>query len=269
MGTWGFFIGFAAVALCWPAAHNFQTSMGVVELVARSARCRTAAHRLAAPYPLQRPRWREGQALDGVDPLSRTQSSACGAWSPSSSRSPTVTFRLYPVVLLFGFMSGCGVAFFSVGDPQVSLSTPVAGTRTRNLWRGCAGTSPGIFTLFLLHRRLRPRRLLLLRLAAIWHRHLCACFTRDAWFFQLPRRQGLCRRRGGPDYRLDPGTGALPHPSVWARSSLRRREQRAWASSFSISSPSAASWRSPPRSRRLWINLRIMSGCATLGRLRF
>ena len=29
MGTWGFFIGFAAVSLYGPAAHYFQASMGI------------------------------------------------------------------------------------------------------------------------------------------------------------------------------------------------------------------------------------------------
>src|SRR5487761_2634161 len=75
MGTWGFFIGFAAVALYGPAAHSFQQSMQL------------------SPF------------LVGLMVA-----------APQLTGSP-VTPTLYPLILLFGCMSGCGVATFSVGIP--------------------------------------------------------------------------------------------------------------------------------------------------------
>lgn len=88
MGTWGFFIGFAAVALYGPAAHYFQSSMHVsgVRLGVRVAAPQLTGSLLRIPFGA----WvdKRGRWLPMLTCWPR-RSLACGAWSTSSTPCTT------------------------------------------------------------------------------------------------------------------------------------------------------------------------------------
>ncbi len=119
MGTWGFFIGFAAVSLYGPAAHAFQQSMQLSPLLVGLL---VAAPQLTGSL-LRIPFGAWVDKVGGRLPmLTLFGASIVGMWGLVFIlvTVPNVTLALYPVILLFGFMSGCGVASFSVGIPQDS-----------------------------------------------------------------------------------------------------------------------------------------------------
>ncbi|MDA8252406.1 MAG: MFS transporter, partial [Rhodospirillales bacterium] len=134
MGTWGFFIGFAAVALYGPAAHSFQQSMQLSPLLVGLL---VAAPQLTGSL-LRIPFGAWVDKVGGRLPmLVLFGISIVGMWGLVFIlvTVPHITAALYPIVLLFGFMSGCGVASFSVGIPQVSYWFP----------RNRQGTALGIY----------------------------------------------------------------------------------------------------------------------------
>ncbi len=53
----------------------------------------------------------------------------------------TLTVSAFPIILLFGFMSGCGVASFSVGIPQVSYWYPQPARARRSASMAASATS--------------------------------------------------------------------------------------------------------------------------------
>lgn len=147
--TLGFFVGFAAVALFGPSAHSFQQIMGIGPLA--------LAFLVAVP------------SLSGS--LLRIPFSA---WvDTTGGRKPfllllclsvagmvglaLVTFLLYPahlsrasypLLLLLGVLSGCGIAVFSVGISQVSYWFPQQKQgRALAVFAGAGNVAPGIFLL--------------------------------------------------------------------------------------------------------------------------
>ena len=123
MGTWGFFIGFAAVSLYGPAAHAFQQSMQLSPVLVGLL---VAAPQLTGSL-LRIPFGAWVDKVGGRLPmLTLFGVSIVGMWGLVFIlvTVPDVTPALYPMILLFGFMSGCGVASFSVGIPQVSYWYP-------------------------------------------------------------------------------------------------------------------------------------------------
>jgi len=103
-----------------------------------------------------------------------------------------LTIKYYPLILFFGFLSGCGVATFSVGIPQTSYWYPqkkqgiALGT-----YAGLENTAPGIFTLLL------PIALGFLGLAGsylAWFLFLLigtiiyAIIAHDTYYFQLVKK---------------------------------------------------------------------------------
>ena len=125
MGTWGFFIGFAAVALYGPAARAFQQSMDLSPLLVGRL---VAAPQLTGSL-LRIPFGAWVDKVGGRLPmLTLFGTSIVGMWGLVFvlDTVPHVTVALYPIIMLFGFMSGCGVASFSVGVPQVSYWSVLA-----------------------------------------------------------------------------------------------------------------------------------------------
>jgi NNP family nitrate/nitrite transporter-like MFS transporter len=111
MGTWGFFIGFAAVALYGPAAHYFQ---GQMQLSGLALGLLVAAPQLTGSL-LRIPfgAWvdRVGGRLPMLTLFGLSLVGMWGlVWVLTSMKSLTAT--AYPMVLVFGFLSGCGVAGF-------------------------------------------------------------------------------------------------------------------------------------------------------------
>jgi MFS transporter, NNP family, nitrate/nitrite transporter len=123
MGTWGFFVGFAAVALYGPAAKYFQEQMnlGGVALGLLVAAPQLTGSLLRIPF---------GAWVDRVGGrlpmLTLFVLSSVGMWGLVFIllTVKTLTVAAYPIIVMFGFLSGCGVASFSVGVPQVSYWYP-------------------------------------------------------------------------------------------------------------------------------------------------
>ena len=192
--TMGFFVGFAAVALFGPTASRFQAVMHLSPVM--------VGFLVAAP------------ALSGS--LLRIPFSA---WvDTTGGRKPFLvllvlsvigmaglllvvylfypdhlTVSLYPVLLILGVLSGCGIASFSVGISQVSYWFPQARQgRALAIFAGIGNLAPGIFSFLL------PAALVALSLAGsylVWLIFLAAgtlfyaLYGRNAWYFQL-RAQG-------------------------------------------------------------------------------
>jgi MFS transporter, NNP family, nitrate/nitrite transporter len=233
MGTWGFFIGFAAVSLYGPAAHYFQASMGIsgVTLGLLVAAPQLTGSLLRIPFGA----WVD-KAGGRLPMLTLFAMSLVGMWGLVYILYTVhdLTMKVYPVILLFGFMSGCGVASFSVGIPQVSYWFPqnrqgtVLGT-----YGGVGNLAPGLFTLML------PFAIAAWGLAGsylAWFIFLLAgaliyaWLARDAYFFQL-RKKGVALEEAKQVARQC-GQELVPKESVWPALWAAAEEQRTWGLVF-------------------------------------
>ena len=250
MGTWGFFIGFAAVSLYGPAAKYFQDQMHLSGLALGLL---VAAPQLTGSL-MRIPFGAWVDRVGGRLPmLTLFCLSLVGMWGLVFIllTAKTLTVAAYPIIIIFGFLSGCGVASFSVGIPQVSYWYPQSRQGTvLGAYGGIGNLAPGIFTLLL------PYAIAAWGLAGsyfAWFSFLLlgtgiyAWLTRDAYYFQL-RQQGLT-----PTKRVRlPGKRARscsPKSGSGRRSSPPPKIRVPGAWSRSISFPLAASWRSRPGSR--------------------
>ncbi len=233
MGTFGFFIGFAAVALYGPAAHNFQTSMGISGFLLGLlvAAPQLTGSLLRIPFGA----WVD-KGGGRLPMITLFLISIVGMWGLVYIlfSVPHVTFSLYPVILLFGFMSGCGVASFSVGIPQVSYWYPrrLQGTAL-GIFGGVGNLAPGIFTLLL------PIAIGAFGLAGSYLAWLLfllagtivyAVLARDAWFFQA-RAQGAEEAEAEAVAAAE-GQELFPTQSVWGALLSAAEEQRTWGLVF-------------------------------------
>lgn len=206
--TLGFFIGFAAVALFGPTAGRFQQVMGLGPmaiglLVAVPA---FSGSLLRIPFSA----WVD--TTGGKKPflvlLSLSVVGMLGLTLIVRFLYPhRLTAGMFPLVLLLGVLSGCGIATFSVGISQVSYWFPQRHQgRALALFAGIGNLAPGIFSLLL------PLSLAGVGLAGsylIWLALLAvgtviyALLGRNSWYFQLLERghppaeaRALARERG-------------------------------------------------------------------------
>ncbi|HUO56629.1 MAG TPA: MFS transporter [bacterium] len=195
--TWGFFIGFAAVALYGPAAKTFKESMGLSGFLLGIlvAVPQLTGSLLRIPF---------GAAVDQVGGkrpyLILFTLSLLGMAGLTSILflvpKSELNFSYYYWVLGLGVLCGCGVATFSVGIPQVSYWFPQSKQGwALGIFGGLGNTAPGIFTLIL------PFALAALGLPGAYASWLVflllgtllyAFVARDTFYFQL-RRAGLSR----------------------------------------------------------------------------
>jgi len=233
MGTWGFFIGFAAVSLYGPAARYFQSSMEIsgVLLGLLVAAPQLTGSLLRIPFGA----WVD-KGGGRLPMLTLFVISLVGMWGLVFILYSVhdLTLKTYPAILLFGFMSGCGVASFSVGIPQVSYWFPqnrqgtVLGT-----YGGVGNLAPGLFTLLLpfaiaawgLTGSYFAWFLFLLVGAIIY-----AWLTRDAYFFQL-RKKGVPVEEAKRVARQC-GQELFPKESVWQALGHAAEKQRTWGLVF-------------------------------------
>ncbi len=191
--TLGFFVGFAAVALYGPTAKELKDVMG---LSATLMGLLVAAPQLTGSL-LRIPfgAWvdKEGGKKPLLTLLILSVFGMLGLTVLLFLFYPEhLTIKYYPLILFFGFLSGCGVATFSVGIPQTSYWFPqkkqgiALGT-----YAGLGNTAPGFFTLLL------PIALGFLGLAGsylVWFLFLLigtiiyAIIAHDAYFFQLVKK---------------------------------------------------------------------------------
>jgi NNP family nitrate/nitrite transporter-like MFS transporter len=229
MGTWGFFIGFAAVSLYGPAAKYFQEQMHLSGLALGLL---VAAPQLTGSL-MRIPFGAWVDRVGGRIPmLTLFAMSLVGMWGLVFIllTAKTLTVAAYPIIVMFGFLSGCGVASFSVGIPQVSYWYPQSRQGTvLGAYGGIGNLAPGIFTLLL------PYAIGIWGLAGsyfAWFGFLLvgtaiyAWLARDAYFFQL-RTQGY-----EPDearkIAKENGQELFPNERVWQAVITAAEDPRSW-----------------------------------------
>lgn len=149
--TMGFFFGFAAVALFGPTAKKLQVIMGISPaqvglLVAIPA---LSGSLLRIPFSA----WvdNDGGRKPFMLLLLIALAGMIGLSGLFLTRYPdNMTADLYPLILFFGFLSGCGIATFSVGISQVAYWFP----QKKQGWAlgtfgGLGNLAPGIFSFLL------------------------------------------------------------------------------------------------------------------------
>jgi NNP family nitrate/nitrite transporter-like MFS transporter len=229
MGTWGFFVGFAAVALYGPAAKYFQEQMNIggLALGLLVAAPQLTGSLLRIPF---------GAWVDRVGGrlpmLTLFGLSLVGMWGLVFIllTVKTLTVAAYPIVILFGFLSGCGVASFSVGIPQVSYWYKQSRQGTAlGAYGGIGNLAPGLFTLLL------PFAIASWGLAVsyfAWFTFLLvgaaiyAWLARDAYFFQL-RQQGFDSETSRR-IAAEKGEELFPNERVWQAVISAAEEPRTW-----------------------------------------
>jgi MFS transporter, NNP family, nitrate/nitrite transporter len=229
MGTWGFFIGFAAVALYGPAAHYFQ---GQMHLSGLALGLLVAAPQLTGSL-LRIPFGAWVDRVGGRLPmLTLLALSLVGMWGLVFVliTVKSLTAAAYPIVVIFGFLSGCGVASFSVGIPQVSYWFPQGRQGTAlGTYGGLGNLAPGLFTLVL------PYAIAAWGLGGsyfAWFSFLLAgtaiyaAFTRDAYVFQL-RKQGFDEEASCRIAR-EKGQELFPKQAVWQAIITAAEDPRTW-----------------------------------------
>ncbi len=229
MGTWGFFVGFAAVALYGPAAKYFQQEMnlGGLALGLLVAAPQLTGSLLRIPF---------GAWVDRVGGrlpmLTLFVLSLVGMWGLVFIllTVKTLTVAVYPIVVMFGFLSGCGVASFSVGVPQVSYWYPQSRQGTvLGAYGGIGNLAPGLFTLLL------PYAIAAWGLAGsyfAWFTFLLvgaviyAWLARDSYYFQL-RQQGFDAETSKA-IASEKGQQLFPNERVWQAVISAAEDTRTW-----------------------------------------
>ena len=188
--TLGFFIGFAAVSLFGPTAHKFKDVMGLSPVLVGLlvAMPSLSGSLLRIPFSA----WVD--TTGGRKPflilLALSIVGMLGLFIVIYVLYPDrLSASLYPLLLLLGLLSGCGIATFSVGISQVSYWFPQA----RQGWAlgtyaGVGNIAPGLFS-FLLPLALASWGLAGSYLAwlifLVVGTGLYYITGRNAWFFQL------------------------------------------------------------------------------------
>ena len=229
MGTWGFFIGFAAVSLYGPAAKYFQAQMHLsglaLGLLVAAPQLTGSLLRIPFGAWVDRAGGRTpmltlfGLSLVGMAGLVFILATA-----------KTLNVGIYPIILILGFLSGCGVASFSVGIPQVSYWYPQSRQGTAlGAYGGIGNLAPGLFTLML------PYAIVMWGLAGsyfAWFVFLAigtgiyAWLTHDAYYFQL-RHQGVEAEKSREIAR-EKGQELFPKERVWQAIIIAAEEPRTW-----------------------------------------
>ncbi len=192
--TFGFFIGFAAVALYGPVAKEFKE---VMHLSATEVGLLVAAPMLTGSL-LRIPFGAWVDKVGGKKPMATLLFiSVVGMAGLSVVLFTLYPDRLsssfYPLILFLGLLSGCGIATFSVGIPQTAYWFP----RSRQgyalgAYGGYGNIAPGLFTILISF--LLPV-LGLTRAYVIWFLFLLIgtviylIITHDAPYFQLIKKK--------------------------------------------------------------------------------
>jgi NNP family nitrate/nitrite transporter-like MFS transporter len=149
--TLGFFVGFAAVSLFGPTAQRFQEAMGlnpvmVGLLVAAPA---LSGSLLRIPFGA----WVDttGGRRPFLVLLGLSFAGMTGLLMLSWALYPEgLTASFYPLVILLGVLSGCGIATFSVGIGQVSYWFPANRQGgALGAYAGLGNIAPGLFAFLL------------------------------------------------------------------------------------------------------------------------
>lgn len=206
--TLGFFFGFAAVSLFGPTAKQFQEVMQLspvlVGLLVAMPSLSGALLRIPFSAWVDTTGGRKPfLALMGLSVLGMM-----GLFLVVFFLYPdSLTVEMYPLLLLLGFLSGCGIATFSVGISQVSYWFPQNEQgKALGIYAGLGNLAPGIFS-FLLPVALSAWGLagsyLTWLFFLVFGTLLYFALGRNAWYFQLraqsvePEKARTIARRHG------------------------------------------------------------------------
>jgi NNP family nitrate/nitrite transporter-like MFS transporter len=189
MATWGFFIGFAAVSLYGPVAKELKQ---ILELSGFLLGLLVAAPNLTGSL-LRIPFAAWVDKVGGRKPmLTLLWLSVIGM-----AGLTILLFMFYPnlqpwmywLILLFGFLSGCGIATFSVGIAQTAYWFPQKDQgKALGIYAGVGNLAPGLFGMilpFALKALGLPTSYLLWFLFLLIGTIIYMLFARDAYYFQL------------------------------------------------------------------------------------
>src|SRR3989338_3332097 len=149
--TLGFFFGFAAVALFGPTAAVFKETLHMSPVLVGFlvASPSLSGSLLRIPFAA----WVD--TTGGRKPflvlLALSLVGMLGLFSVIYFLYPDhMSAKLYPLLLLLGVMSGCGIATFSVGISQVSYWFPQKDQgKALGIYAGTGNLAPGIFSVLL------------------------------------------------------------------------------------------------------------------------
>ncbi len=189
MATFGFFIGFAAVSLYGPVAKNLKEILGLTGFLMGLL---VAAPNLTGSL-LRIPFAAWVDKVGGKIPLATLLILSVIGMAGLSALLylyyPNLEPWMYWLILLFGFLSGCGIATFSVGIAQTAYWFPESKQgMALGTYAGVGNLAPGIFGMLL------PFALKSIGLTTsyiIWFGFLLVgtviyiLFTKDAPYFQL------------------------------------------------------------------------------------
>lgn len=147
--TLGFFVGFAAVSLFGPTVTFLQEAAG---LSAGLAGLLVAIPNLSGSLlriPFSAMVDRNGGRNSFLILLVLSAVGVAGVWAIITFGEDSLR-RLFPLLLVFGVLGGCGIATFSVGISQTSYWFPQASQGSAlGAYAGIGNLAPGIFALLL------------------------------------------------------------------------------------------------------------------------
>jgi NNP family nitrate/nitrite transporter-like MFS transporter len=230
--TFGFFVGFAAVATYGPAAKALKEVMGLsgIMLGLLVAAPQLTGSLLRIPFGA----WVD--KVGGKKPMLTLLTLAVIGMAGLSGilflyYPDKLTMEMYPLIFLFGLLSGCGVATFSVGIPQTSYWFP----KDKQGWAlgtyaGLGNTAPGFFT-FLLPLAIAAWGLT--TAYAAWFVFLLlgtiiyAAIAYDAYYFQLIKK-GVSRNEA-QKVANQLGQELIPSGTLIDALKISARIPRTWA----------------------------------------
>ncbi|MBK3332252.1 MFS transporter [Persephonella atlantica] len=150
MATFGFFIGFAAVSLYGPVAKNLKEILGLSGFLLGLL---VAAPNLTGSL-LRIPFAAWVDKVGGKIPLATLLILSVVGMAGLSTLLylyyPNLQPWMYWLILLFGFLSGCGIATFSVGIAQTAYWFPESKQGfALGIYAGVGNLAPGIFGMIL------------------------------------------------------------------------------------------------------------------------
>ncbi len=150
MATWGFFIGFAAVSLYGPVAKNLKEILGLTGVLMGLL---VAAPNLTGSL-LRIPFAAWVDKVGGKIPMATLLALAVVGMAGLSTLLwlyyPNLEPWMYWLILFFGFLSGCGIATFSVGIAQTAYWFPEKKQGwALGMYAGIGNLAPGIFGMIL------------------------------------------------------------------------------------------------------------------------
>lgn len=186
--TLGFFIGFAAVSLFGPTVKYLRASVGLSAALAGLLISipNLSGSLLRIPFAA----WtdKDGGRKPFLVLLILSVIGVFGIWLIMIQRDEVIA-RLFPLLLVFGVLGGCGIATFSVGIGQTSYWFPRKEQGTAlGTYAGLGNLAPGLFALILTAFTLPlfglANSYLFWLIFLVIGTGLYFYFGRNAWYFQ-------------------------------------------------------------------------------------